>query len=249
MKRHHLQGILSITATFLFSCSSPALKAPAPILSAFLGRNPALKDERKLSPFALSGGSLVTTKQNIYIAPVSLSYLRDASKSLAKDGSNSDSRIRASGELAEYTHTRFIEAFQRSPKPRYQVQTTPSGDCLTLELALTELNRNCATGAVTRFALNAVTVPGMDAVLVKTTRGLKGSIAIEGKVRVGVGGRVIYQFADNEESRSAFILPITDFTPYGQAREAIRAWAKQFEELTRTEPGKRVKGTGVISLF
>jgi len=29
---------------------------------------------------------------------------------------------------------------------------------------------------------------------------------------------------------------------YGQAREAIRDWAKQFELLTRTEPGKPGEG-------
>ena len=78
---------------------------------------------------------------------------------------------------------------------------------------------------------------------------MKGSIAIEGKVTQPPGVKVIYQFADNEESKSAFLLPVTEFTPYGQAREAVRSWARQFEKITRTAPGTRVKDTGVMSLF
>jgi hypothetical protein len=80
-------------------------------------------------------------------------------------------------------------------------------------------------------------------------RGLKGNIAIEGKVTDARSGEVIYQFADNEESRSAFLLPITDLAAYGQAREAIRAWASQFEEISRVPPRTRVKDVGVMSLF
>ena len=64
-------------------------------------------------------------------------------------------------------------------------------------------------------------------------------------------GRVgkVYQFADNEESRGNLILPITDLQTYGQAREAIRAWARQFEEVTRVAPGTKVKDMGVMGLY
>ena len=111
-------------------------------------------------------------------------------------------------------------------------------------LSLTELNRNTFTGAVSRFALNAMAVPDVDAVLSKPTRSLKGNLAIEGRLRNPTTGEILHQFSGSAESRSAFLLPVTDFTPYGQARQALRSWATQFEALTRTAPGQRVRGHG-----
>lgn len=233
----------------LTSCSSPLLKAPAVSTSSFLKAKPELRSDRKVSPFALSGGTLASRETGIYIAPVSLAYLRNASKFLAKDSNGQAKRSQAARDLAEYARTKFIAAFEKSPKARYKIQTSPGADCLTLELAILELNRNTFIGATSRFVVNNLALPGTDVLLAKATRGLKGNIAIEGKVTSARTGEVIYQFADNEESRSAFLLPITDLADYGQAREAIRAWARQFEELSRTPPGKRVKDTGVMSLF
>ena len=235
---------LSLAALALSACTSPAIKAPPAELSGFLEAKPSLKPDRSLSPFALSGGDLVTSKRKIYIAPVTLTYLRGVSKSLVKISAADQQK--AARDLADYARERFAAAFRNSPAPRYQVQSEPDPDCLTLELAFTELNPNTFTGAVTRFALNNVALPGTDAMLAKATRGLKGNIAIEGKVR---DADWIYQFADNEESKSALLLPVTDFAAYGQAREAIREWATQFELMTRTAPGQRVKDSSAISLF
>lgn len=231
------------------SCSSPALKAPSAKVSQFLAEKPGLKNERKTTPFALSGGTLVAPQGGIYISPVSLKYLRPASKSLAKTEGSEVGREDAAKKLAIYGREQFSLAFKKSDSPRYKLQESINNDCLVLELAITELNRNTITGAVPRFIINNLAFPGTDALLAKATRGLKGNISIEGKLLNPKTGEILYQFADSEESRSAFLLPITDFTPYGQAREALRNWAKQFEKLTRTPGGKRVKDTGVVSLF
>lgn len=249
MNIHNATAILSFPVALLSSCSSSALKAPAAKLSPFLSQLPTLKADRELSPFALSGGSPLTTQPDIYIAPVTLKFLRETSKSLAKNKNGDDWRQQAARELAEYTRQQFIDAFQKSPLPRYVVRDKPGRNCIKLELALTELNRNTFTGAFTRFAMNAIALPGTDALLAKPARGLKGNIAIEGKVTNLRTGAVVYQFADNEESKSALLLPVTDFAAYGQARDAIRDWAKEFEQITRAPPGKRVKSSSVISLF
>lgn len=233
----------------LVSCSSPLLKAPAVATSSFLKPKPTIKADSKISPFLLSGGSFDGPQKGIYIAPVSLAHLRVASKSLAKDNDGDSKRNQAARELAEFARTKFIEAFEKSPEARYKIRTAPGADCLRLELAIVELNRNSFAGTASRFVINGLSVPGTDAVLAKTTRGLKGNIAIEGKVTTSAKGAAIYQFADNEESRSAFLLPITDLAAYGQAREAIKSWAKQFEEVSRTPPGNKVADTGIFSLF
>ncbi len=242
-------SLITLAAGTLCSCSSPDLKAPPAPLSAFLGPTPSLKADPEKSPFALSGGSAVTQRKGIYIAPVTLKYLRDGSKTLANAEGNEESRQRAARKLAEYAQEKFTEAFAKSAQPRYVVTDKPGPDNLTLELAFTELNRNTFTGAFAKFAIATVAVPGTDAIFTKATRPLKGNIAIEGKLISNASKKVIYQFEDNEESKSAFLLPITDFTIYGQARQAIRAWAKQFEEVTRAAPDEPVKDSSVISLF
>lgn len=249
MNIHQTLALLTLAAASLCSCTSPAVKAPPAKVSPFLSQTPVLESNRKVSPFALSGGSLETTKKGIYIAPVTLNYLRPSNKSLAKVEGSEESRQKAATALAEYAREQFIAAFKNSPAPRYTVQESPGKDCLTLELALIELNRNTYTGTVSRFAINTFAVPGTDMILAKTTRGLKGNIAIEGKVTEGRKGKVIYQFADHEESKSALLIPITDMAPCGQARDAIRTWAKQLEESSRKPPGTPVKDTSAMSFF
>ncbi len=233
----------------LSGCSSPLLKAPPVALSGFVAASPKLADSRKSSPFQQSGGSLISSRSGIYIAPVSTAFLRTASKSLTKGGDTAGEREQASKALADYARRQFVDAFANSKAPRYQLRNEPSKDCITVQIALTELNHNTLAGAVSRFAIGFATVPGAEVALGKLTRGLKGNIAIEGKVTDAATGKVIYQFADNEESRANLLLPITDLQRYGQARQAIRTWATQFEKLTRASLGERVKDNGAFGLF
>jgi len=116
--------ILAIVAAALCSCSSPAVKAPPVEISSFLEANPPLKDERTLSPFALSGGKLVTTKQKIYIAPVSLTYLLPISKSLVKE--TEANRQKAARELAVDAREQFAAAFRNSPPPATKWKRNPA---------------------------------------------------------------------------------------------------------------------------
>jgi hypothetical protein len=240
-------ALLSILSA-LSACSSAKLKAPAIATSSFLQAEPPLTTQRKVSPFLLSGGSPVTDLPSLYVAPVQLSQLRSPSKYLAQgvDGAERQAEV---AMLAEYARQQFILAFRQSPQPRYQIVDKPSRSTLKLELAITELNQNTFTGSLGRFALNAVAVPGTDVVIAKATRCMKGNIAIEGKATHGRTKKVVYQFADNEESRSAVVLPVIDFMTYGQARQAIKAWAQQFEQVTRTQPGQRVKDSPVLSWY
>lgn len=238
-----------IFAAALCSCSTPILKAPPAELSAFLAKTPALTPDRKLTPFAFTGGELVSQHRCIYIAPATLDYLRKPSKFLATQLVNEARREKASHELAEYAKVQFTAAFKKSAHPRYVVQDKPDSHCLKLELAVTELNHNTFPGTFSRMVINALALPGTDAILAAPMRPLKGNIAIEGKISDLATGKVIYQFADNQESKSAVVFPLTDFFDYGQAREAIRDWAKEFEQLTRTAPGQKVDGVSVLSLF
>ncbi len=238
-----LASVLSM-ALLTTSCSSRFLKAAPTELTGFLEPLPALKNERKKTPFLLSGGTLEAPVKGIYIAPISLDYLNVESKTLAKVEGTDESRVEAARKLAVYGRRKFVEAFEKSRKPRYVLLTKPEKDCLVLELAITDLHRNSISGSMVRLVVHPIVEP----VLTKPTPGLKGNVAIEGKLRNTQTGEIIFQFADTEES-SSLVVPVKDFIPYGQAREAFRNWSRQFEKLTRVAPGKRVRDTRVVSLF
>jgi len=232
------------TAFSATSCSSRFLKAAPTEPSGFLAPSPVLKNERKKTPFLLSGGSVVAPVRGIYIAPISLEYLGPESKTLAKVESGNKGREEAAKKLAEYGRRKFMEAFVKSANPRYVLLVQPDRDCLVLEMAITDLHRNSVSGSLVRLVLHPIVEP----VLTKPAPGLKGNVAIEGKLRNAKTGEIVFQFADTEES-SSLVVPIKDFIPYGQAREAFRNWSRQFEKLTRVAPGKRVRDTRVVSLF
>ena len=75
----------------------------------------------------------------------------------------------------------------------------------------------------------------------------KGNMAIEGKVVDSRSGRAYFQFADNECDKLTFI-NLRDYQPYGHAVNSMRYWARQFEQMTRSPRGWKVKDSGSITL-
>jgi Protein of unknown function (DUF3313) len=250
LRTNRLSILLSLVALLSAPCSSSLLKPPAAKVSPFLDvRELPIQPARDTGPFALAGGVPRTVAKSLYIAPVALTHLRPPSKHLSRMGSES-SRLKEAHKIAGYGQRQFTSAFKTEPQSVYKVDETRRPKGATLQLAITELNRNTIVGALGRLTPNALRVPGLGPVLSLSgaTRPLKASIAIEGKLIENQTGRVVYQFADVAESKQA-LLPITDFAAYGQARQAMRDWARSFEKVTRAGPRERVKGVRVISLF
>ena len=63
---------------------------------------------------------------------------------------------------------------------------------------------------------------------------------MEGKLRAGPRGPVLYQFADNESDKLTFY-SVRDFRPYGHVRKSVQEWAAQFARLTRNPAGAKVR--------
>jgi hypothetical protein len=91
-----------------------------------------------------------------------------------------------------------------------------------------------------------VAFPGVDTLI---SRPLRANLAVEGILRDPRTGLNLIEFADREESQSAFLLAFRDLTTYGQARQAIRDWARQFEELTRTPNTHKVKDSNAMTIL
>jgi curli biogenesis system outer membrane secretion channel CsgG len=248
--------MLAALAMTLASCQSlnSKVKPGAIPPSEFLDHASAMKAEPHRSPFRLnwtnpsaSAYASLKKKKEITIANVTLDHLRPMSKTLANVESGEQSHQEACTKLSTYAREAFSNAFHHSKTPRFQLVDRASKDSLTLELAIVDLNPNSISGAVIRAGVNAVAVPGTDLILAKAARPLKGNIAIEGRLRDSRTHEVIYEFADNEESKSAVFINLRDFTPYGQARLAIREWAEQFEQLLRTPLGGQVKDSSSVT--
>ena len=236
-------------AMALASCS--VMRAPAVATSTFLEHRSELAPDGVHSPFlgnwkSSDAENVLKNRQNIYLAPLNTAYLRPMYRSMASAEYTAEECIAAGNKLAAYANSKLADAFANSPAPRYKLVSKPDKHSITLELAFVELNPNPIAGGILRTAIGVAAAPGVDSVLFKR---LKGNIAVEGKVRDYVTKKPIFEFADNQENKSALILSVNDLTSYGQARQAIDEWALQIEEVLRTPPSHKVSAASAFVFF
>ncbi len=237
----------------LASCGSTnrLLKAkPAPLSPFFEQPEQALDSRKKLAFHKVwktqdkEVEAIAVKKQRLYIAPVNLEHLRPVKKILVRNEISWGSIDRRENEMALKLRNEFAKAYVNSPNPRYIIVKQPGPDTLTLELAIVELNPTSPKGNAVKTALKFVVGPvaGLGGYFTK------GNMAIEGRVRDSKSGKLFFQFADNEADKMTFY-SLRDFTPYGHAGYAIRKWAEQFELMTRSEPGRKLKDTYALTLM
>lgn len=258
----------------LTSCGSTnrLLKARPAKLTPFFELPQLAQDARKQLGFqkiwttpdrAALAASL--TKKKLYIAPVTLAYLRPVDKAFATQEIEWGLQ-RQERDIAIRLHQEFISAFQRSPRPLYQLASQPGPDTLILQLALTELNPTSPKGNAVMTMMKIAVSP------VAALGGFftKGNIAIEGKMLVPMAAatsrptpaapakgrgkpavplqhRTYFQFADNEADKLTF-LSARDYQPYAHAVYTIRDWAVHFEEMTRVPRGTKVGDSSAVTL-
>jgi|JI10StandDraft_1071094.scaffolds.fasta_scaffold279343_3 hypothetical protein len=216
------------------SCSttkkvSTELKAKPVALSAFIQHRSEMRPQRERAPFALAWVNPALPERragysSIYIAPVKTSYLRPAKKTMTENVAGASDKPRPVSEISMLLRNSFVEAFEKSPDARVSLSSSPKAGGVTLTLALIELNPTDAAGNLVKSAIP------YGGVLSSFTR---GNIAIEGSVRDNVTGELLFEFADNERDKMS-LGSIRDFAALEHAKVAIKEWAQQFEELTRT---------------
>lgn len=213
--------------------------------TALLPHAKELKENRSRSPFL--GNWWNTDKRvlqaaekvkSIYIAPVVSDELRPMKLKLSKLEFSEERRAAKLEGLKKYVHDKFVGAFKANKKSRFTVVKEPSKEAMTLKLAIIEWEPNTYTGLAAREAVDLVTLPMMGNLFGKPSRGM---IAIEGVLIEPQTGKSFFEFADKEEMKSYFILSPQEMFPTGQARYAIREWARQFEQLMSTPEEKPVK--------
>ena len=183
------------------------------------------------------------TKRKLYIAPVTLNYLRPVNQPLSSGEVAWGGVQRQQVEIAARLREEFVAAFRGSPSPLYHLVNRPGKDTLTLQLAVIELNPTSPKGNAVVTVLKLAVTPFMGFAAYLT----KGNMAIEGKVVDSKSGRAYFQFADNECDKLTFI-NLRDYQPYGHAANSMRYWARQFELMTRSPRGWKVKDSGSVTL-
>ena len=214
--------------------------------TTFLPHASELKENRRRSPFI--GNWWTTDKhvleaaakvKSIYIAPVVSDQLRPMLQKFTKlEFSDKRRQAKMSG-LMTYAHDKFAHAFKSNKKSRFAIVDAPSKDAMTLKLSIIEWEPNTYSGLMVREAVDLVTLPMVGgSVLGKPSRGM---IAIEGVLTEPKTGKSFFEFADKEEAKSLLFFFPQELYPTGQAKYAIREWARQFEKLMSTPPDKQIR--------
>lgn len=244
--------VLCVCALSMVSCRSAnqLLKARPAALSPFVEHPHEMKANRERVPFHRSWASpdakvrgKAVPKRQIFIAPVTLKYLRPVAKALVREEINVGSIQRNERGMAVLLRNEFAYAFAHSPGPRYVLSQYPGPDTVTLELALVELNPTSPKGNLVKTGMKFVIGPlaGLGGYFTK------GNVAIEGKVRNTQTGELLFEFADNEADKMTFYT-MRDYRAYGHAEQSFKEWAHQFELFTRTTSGVRIEDTFCFTL-
>lgn len=213
--------------------------------TSFLSHGNELKEDSKRSPFignwrnkdpkVVKASDKVT---KIYIAPVTDENLRPMRQWSTRMEFTQKRRDRKMKSLLKYTQNKFVKAFKSNPKSRYTVVDQPAKDAMTLRLSIFEWEPNTYSGLLLREGIDLVTFPMVGSIFGKPVRGV---IAIEGSLIEPHSGKPLFEFADKEEAKSLFFFFPQELFPTGQAKYAIREWARQFEKLMSTPPDVHVR--------
>lgn len=206
--------------------------------TSFLSHGSELKENRRRSPFLGNWSNpdkgvqeAAAKVQKLYIAPVVADELRPMRQIGTRMEFSPRRRDRKVENLLAYTHEKFTKAFQARKGARFAIVEAPAKDAMTLRLSLIEWEPNTYSGLLMREAIDLVTLPMVGSVLGKPARGM---IAIQGMLVEPKTGKSVFEFADKEEAKTLFFFFPQELFPSGQAKYAIREWARQFEKLMRT---------------
>lgn len=234
--------LLLVIPTILASCGplNQLMKAkPAKPAGSFVDFRATPMKQTKRSPwhyaaFTTDRELLARANQlrKLHVADVRVADLRPISKKLAATEYASVRRQHAA-EMAGVLRKDFEDQLTRRKSALYLPASAPSADAMILELNLTELDPTSAKGNVTKTVVK-YTVGPIPSMGVGLFTG--GCIAIEGRLREGKTGKVVFQFADKEKDK-ATIYNARDYMALGHARRTSREWAEQLDEFLRTPNG------------
>lgn len=253
----HRASLLLLAFSAISLCSCKTTKSVVASVSvkpsSFLTHGSELKEDRTRSAFLgnwwtsdekLQAAADAT--QKLYISPVRIDAVRPMKNYLAKVEFSDKRRQKKLVELASYAQKRFIKAFKDSKNPRFTLVDAPAEDAMTLDLHLLEWEPNAFTGFLARETIDLFTFPAVGDLLWKPQR---ATTTIEGRLIEPKSAKPVFEFADREEAKTIVVLPVQEVYPTGQARYAIREWARQLEIMMANDPTKRLRDSSPIQIW
>ena len=147
--------------------------------------------------------------------------------------------------MAEYMQQEFKTAFANDPYHRFQVVEVPEKDCLTLELALTELVPSNVALSVLEYAPYG---GGTAVRVMERATGAESTVAFEAKMKDSGTGDTLAMFADRQVKKIR-IIDFKAFTWYAHGKDITKEWAEQFVRLANQRPGETIEGSSAFTLM
>lgn len=226
---------LAAAALVIAGCKSD----PAPD-SGFLENPKRMTEQRQRAPFDrawVKAGFNKNFYNGLIISPVNTDYLMKNTGWAAANPANKKLEQSAM-DLALFTRETFIKAFRADPRHRFPLVRRSGPGVAVLELAIVELVPSHAVIGALGLAAPFARAPAI--AVASKVAGRNTCVAIEGRLRDSQTGEVLAMFADREESPFR-IIDAKAVTWYGDAKDSIEMWAKQWVELANTPPSHEVK--------
>jgi len=147
--------------------------------------------------------------------------------------------------MAQYMRQEFKTAFANDPYHRFQVVEVPGKDCLTLELAITELVPSNVALSVLEYAPYG---GGTAVRVMERATGAESTVAFEAKMKDSNTGDTLAMFADRQVKKIR-IIDFKAFTWYAHGKDITKEWAEQFVRVSNKRPGETIEGTSAFTLM
>ena len=147
--------------------------------------------------------------------------------------------------MAQYMRQEFKTAYANDPYHRFQVVEVPGKDCLTLELALTELVPSNVALSVLEYAPYG---GGTAVRVMERATGAESTVAFEAKLKDSATGDTMAMFADRQVKKIR-IIDFKAFSWYAHGKDITKEWAEQFVRLANQRQGEVIEGSSAFTLM
>jgi hypothetical protein len=242
----------------------------------FLTHGKALVEKRERAPFngiyvsdEKKWDTLVQSYSKIHFHEVNVEHAIARIKKMDLPPSIERQRIEELTEMARYLRERFKNAAEsvgdeneeeeteqialaedaaealapgKVKRKTFMVVEERPQDGFLVDLALVEIVPT-NPGIQALATIGGFFVPGGGAIRLLGT----GSIAIEGVVKDGASGEVLFEFKDREADKTT-LFSVKDYQQYAHARQTIEEWSMQFAEVATTTSEHMVDDALLVSV-
>jgi hypothetical protein len=244
-------ALLLGAAALFTSCAAPDISTDPATASGFLSKPGQMTEDRERYPFQkvweANPRDEYLSYSKLYVAPVDIDHLNKAEWYDELDEAAKADYDQMTKDLAVYMQQSVRDAVANykgtADYPLIQITDKPDSKTIILELAIAEFVPTKKWWN-TFGNVAGIVLPGGTAVQL----GAMGSIAMEGRSRLGPNGPIVVKFADNEKDNFAYF-NLRGMTSEKHAKKNIDEWAGQVASLANTKRDRKVDDDASFELL